>query len=39
MFVVFLFSLIVSVNAIGWPHQFYGTVTINGNPADNAVIV
>ncbi len=34
----FLFVLNFAFAAPGIPHQFYGTVTINGNAADNATI-
>ncbi len=39
-FILIIFSvfLLSSVFAVGWPHQFYGQVTINDNPANNATI-
>jgi len=37
LFLIFLSSLVFAVPGI--PHQFYGTVTVNGNPAHGASIV
>ena len=34
-----LFLASMAYAAPGIPHQFYGTVTVNGNPADNASVV